>query len=231
MPNPCLLPCDTDALIQLFLTAAHTKSLIPLRMLKDDYGIQPAIVAEVEAELMQNRKFGAKFAPELRKAVGNGTLEVLDAAAFAKYVPAHLAKGVFGNFQTLGLQYNKHAHRGESYTLAAAVTLQTPALSNDKSALDVLDFNGLVLPTPVLRTFDLVSFCYQAGALDEKHCDSVRKELAQRNEHVPGPFKNASFIDGLKYFAPRILDGARARVGAVARPGPGYTAEISVTRL
>jgi hypothetical protein len=231
MPNPRLLPCDTDALIQIILTAAHTKTLMPLRMLKDDYGIQPSIVPEVEVELMQSRKFGARFAPELRKAVGNGTIEILDVAAFARYVPGHLAKGVFGNFQALGLQYNKFADRGESYTLAAAVTLGVPALSNDKSALDALDFNGMVLPMPVLRVFDLLAFCYQAGVLEEKHCDGARKELMQRNEHVPAAFKNASFIDGLTHFSPRILDSARPRVGVVPRPGPGYTSEVSVTRI
>ncbi len=184
MPNPGLLPCDTDALIQLFLTAAHTKSLLPLRMLKDDYGIQPSIVVEVEMELMQSRKFGTKFAPELRKAVGNGTIEILDATAFAKYVPGHLAKGVFGNFQTLGLQYNKYADRGESYTLAAAVTLNVPALSNDKSALDALDINGMVLPTPVLRAFDLLSFCFQVGALEEREGLRLCSEGAKAKERA-----------------------------------------------
>lgn len=148
-------------------------------------------MAEVEVELMLSRKFGTKFAQDLKKAIGNGTLQILDAAAFSKYVPGHVAKGVFGNFQTLGFQFNKYADRGESFTLAAAVTLDVPALSNDKSALDALDFNGMVLPSPVLRTFDLLSFCFQVGALEEKHCDGARKELRQRNEHVPGPFQNA----------------------------------------
>src|SRR5580658_8242631 len=161
MANPLVLPCDTDALIQLSLVALQTKSLIPLRILKDDFGIQPAIVAEVETELMWNRRYAAKFVPELRKALGHGTIEILDLNTFSKYVPGHLAKGVFGNYQSTALQYSKVADRGEAYTLAAAVTLNVPALSNDLTALEALDYNNLVVPSPVLRMFDLLVLSYQ----------------------------------------------------------------------
>jgi hypothetical protein len=230
MDNPRVLPCDTDALIQLFLVALQTKSLTPLRMLKGDFGIQPAIVAEVETELMWNRRYAARFVPELRKALGNGTIEVLNLEAFSKYVPSHLAKGVFANYQSTGQQYGTIVDRGEAYTLAAAVTLNVPAMSNDLTALEALDHNNLAVPSPVLRAFDLLAFSYQTGALAEKECDAARKELVRQKEHVPQAFKNASFGDGINQFCPRILEDARAAVGRRAAPGPGYTAQIRVKR-
>lgn len=230
MPNPSVLLCDTDALIQLFLTAAQTKNLVPLRTLRDDYGIQPAIVAEVEIELMSHRKHGGKVGPELRKALGKGTLEVLDVGTMSKYVPGHLAKGVFGNYLTLGQQYAKVADRGEAYTLAAAVTLNVPALSNDVSALRALDFNNLAVPSPVLRAFDLLALCLQAGHLTDGECDAARKELVRCGEHVPAAFKNASFGGGMKHFCPRILDVGKNPIGIAAAPGPGYMAQIQVKR-
>jgi hypothetical protein len=230
MPDPHLLLCDTDSLIQLFLTAPHNNNLIPLRSLKDDYGIQPTIVAEVETELMWSRKFGSRFVPQLKKALGNGLFEILDATTLSRHIPGHLAKGVFEACQNLGQQYNRHADRGESYTLAAAVTLGEPALSNDKSALDALDYNGMALPSPVLRLFDLLVFSYQIGVLGEKECDMTRKELVQLREHVPGAFRNASFVKGLAGFCPRILDGAAAPVGSRPAPGPGYAAQVLLAR-
>lgn len=229
MGNPRVLLCDTDALIQLFLTVSQTK-LTPLRMLKDDYGIQPAIVAEVEVELQSNRKFASRIAPELRKALVNGTIELLDASAITRYVPDQLGKVVFANCQTVGQEYNRVADRGEAYTLATAVTLQVPALSNDLSALEALDYNGLAVPSPVLRAFDLLVFCYQAGALSEGECDGARKELARIKEHLPQAFQHASFGDGVNRFCPRILDDGRATVGRAPRPGPAYTAQIRVKR-
>lgn len=229
MPNPSVLPCDTDALIQLFLTASQTK-LASLRVLRTDYAIQPAIVPEVETELLSNRKHGARVAPELRKAIGNGTIEMLDIGSMGKYVPPSVAKGVFGNYQTLAQQYAKIVDRGEAYTLAAAITLGVPAVSNDVSALEALDYHSLAVPSPVLRSFDLLAFALQTGALTERECDAARKELAGRGEHMPAAFKHASFLDALTRFCPRILDGGKPPIGTAPKPGPGYKAQIQVTK-
>ncbi|HEV3481196.1 MAG TPA: hypothetical protein VGR97_02590 [Candidatus Acidoferrales bacterium] len=228
MSDPRVLPFDTDALIQLFLTATQTRSLLPLRTLRDEYGIQPAIVAEVEVELASHRKYGAKVAPEFRKALGNGTLEILDIGAMSKYVPSALAKGVFATSQSLGRRYALIVGRGEAYTHAAAVTLDVPAVSNDVSALRALDFHGHQVPSPVLRVFDLFAFALQTGALDVRDCDAARKELLGRNEHIPRAFQHAAFIDGMKSFCPRILDGAKSVVGIEPVPGPGYMTQIQV---
>lgn len=230
MSGPRLLLADTDCLIQLFLTIQQNNNLIPLRLLKDDYGIQPAVVPEVETELMWSRRFGGRFVPQLKKALGNGLIEVLDTTTLPRYIPTHLAKGVNESCQTLGQQYNRFADRGEAYTFAAAVTLSEPALSNDKSALDALEYNGMTLPSPVLRVFDLLAFSHQTGALDVKDCDMIRKELVQLGEHVPRAFKNVSFLKGLAQFCPRILDSAAARAGSSPATGPAYARQLLLTR-
>jgi hypothetical protein len=230
MPNPNFLLCDTDSLIQLLLTAQHSNNLIPLRMLKSDYGIQPTIVAEVETELMWTRRYGTRFVPTLKKALSNGVIEVLDLSTISRQVGAPAAKSVHSGFIALGQEYSKYADKGEAYTFAAAVTLGTPALSNDKSALDALEFNGMQLPCPVLRVFDLLAISYQVAALGEKECDKIRQELRQLQEHVPRVFKNASFIDGLTKFCPRMLDGAQGKIGSTPTAGPGYAAQIFVSK-
>ena len=229
-PNPDLLLCDTDSLIQLFLTIQRNDNLIPLRSLRGDYGIQPAIVAEVETELMWTKRYGARFVPPLKKAIGNGVIEVLNVTAFSNHVPSHLAKTVFATFQSLGQEYGKYVDPGEAFTLAAAVTVNAPAMSNDKSALDVLQQNGMQLPSPVLRAFDLLCFGYQIGALEENSCDKARQELVRLKEHVPAPFQRASFSDGLTRFVPRILDGAATRVGAAYAGGTGYAAQLVIAK-
>src|SRR5215469_3985643 len=103
--NPELLLCDTDSLIQLFLTASQTQNLMPLRTLRDDYDIQPMITAEVEAELMWNGRYSNRFVPILRKAIGNGLIEVLSEVSLAKHMAEHLAKSVFASCQALGKQF------------------------------------------------------------------------------------------------------------------------------
>jgi hypothetical protein len=79
----------------------------------------------------------------------------------------------WAGFQSLGAQYEGRIHRGEAFTFAAAVTLGLPALSNDFSAIKTLESNLLTLPTPVLRAFDLLVFCYQNGCLELKACEAA----------------------------------------------------------
>jgi hypothetical protein len=229
-PSPDLLLCDTDSLIQLFLTASQTQNLIPLRTIRDDYGVQPMIVAEVETEVMWTRRYSSRFVPALKKALGNGLIEVLDESSLARRMQNHLARSVFASCQAAGKQYSKYTDPGEAHTLGSAVTLNAPALSNDKRALDALEFNGMQLPSPVLRVFDLFCFAYQIGALDDKECDKVRKTLVQLKEGVPRAFRASSFSDGLGKFCPRILDSAVVRVGMPSVAGPAYAAQIFVTK-
>jgi hypothetical protein len=229
MPEPRILVCDTDALIQFFLTK-HITGLVPLRVLKDNYQIQPAIIEEVEVELAWTRKFGSQFEPELRKALATGTIQLLNEAAFHQYVPPHLAKTVFSSFQALGLEHNKYVDPGEAYTLAAAATLSEPALSNDVTALRALENNGFALPSPVLRPFDLLALCFQTGTMTETECNAVRQELVRVGEHVPRPFRRASFTNGLANFCPRLLESGVPITAKPAAQTQDYTRRILVTR-
>lgn len=232
MPKPRLLVCDTDALVQLLLTLQTTKKLLPLKILKEQYGIRAALVQEVEAELQWSRTFQGQFAPDVKKAIERGILMPLDKAAFAHYVtPGHLYATVFQSFQDRARRYAKLVQRGEAYTLAAAFTLGEPAISNDGNALEVLDLNGFELPSPVLRFFDLVVLCHQVGELSAHECDAVLAELATLEEHVPADFRKRSFGEGLKKFCPRIRDDQKPTIGAPPNPGPGYKAQISITRI
>lgn len=63
MPNPAILPCDTDALVQFFLA----DEIRPFRHLKDVYGIQPTIVQEVDLELRWLGKYKDKFVPHWKR--------------------------------------------------------------------------------------------------------------------------------------------------------------------
>lgn len=230
MPNPRLVLCDTDALIQLLLTYNFNQKLLPLRHLRDDYGIQPTIVEEVETELMWTRRYGQRFVPVVKKALTNGTIKVLDEATFSSHVPTHLAKTVYASYQALGLEHGKFSDRGEAYTLAAGVTLGQPAASNDASAIAALEANGFALPSPVLRFFDFLALCHQTGALSEAECDAIRQELRRIGEHVPFAFKNASFGSGLSNFCPRILDDNLPPIGAPAGAGPPHRLQIKISK-
>jgi hypothetical protein len=78
MPNPSLIICDSDVLVQFFLC----NELRPLRDLKTLYSIQPAIVQEVDAELRWLGHYGARFVPQLDKSLKNGLLVRLDKTQF-----------------------------------------------------------------------------------------------------------------------------------------------------
>ena len=109
---------------------------------------------------------------------------------------------------------------------AAAVFLNQPAVSHDKDALEVLECNGLAVPSPVLRVFDLLILCYQTGVLDEAECNKFRQALLKEKEFLPGAFKHHSFVDGLHAFCPRLLDASKAPVGAPASAGRSYTRQL-----
>lgn len=208
MPNPAILLCDSDALVQLFLS----NEVRPLRHLRDSYGIQPTIAQEVDLELRWLGKHKDRFVPQLEKSLKGGTLRVLDPPYFQPLLSSAPVGASWAGFQTLGAQYEGHVHRGEAYTFAAGVTLGMPALSNDFSAIKTLESNFLTLPTPVLRVFDLLAFCHQSGCLDLKACNAVRSELLRNNEGLPKAFMNASFEDGLSNFAPRLRQSSSSSV-------------------
>ncbi len=208
MPNPALLLCDSDALVQFFLA----NEVRPFRQLKDGFGVQSAIVQEVDLELRWLGKHKDRFVPQLDKALKSGVLRVLDPSYFQSLLSTAPVGASWVGFQSLGAQYEGYIGRGEAYTFAAAVTLSVPALSNDFSAIKTLENNLLALPTPVLRVFDLLAFCYECGGLELKACDGVRDNLLKCGEGMPKAFMNASFQDGLNNFSPRL----RTAVGGIA---------------
>jgi hypothetical protein len=204
MANPELLVCDSDVLAQLFIV----NQLIPLRHIKENCGIQPVIVEEVDVELRWLQRYRDRFVYQLERAIKSETLILLDKGRFQSHVAAAPVGASWESFQTLGQQYEGRAHRGEAYTFAAALTLGSPALSNDYSAVRTLQANFLTLPAQVLRTFDLISFCFSTGALTLKDCEEFRSKLSGAFEGIPAPFQNASFENGLKAFRPRLLLGS-----------------------
>jgi hypothetical protein len=223
MPNPALLFCDSDVLAQWFLA----NEIRPLKHLKDAYGIQPTIVQEVDLELRWLRKYKDRFVSQLDKTLKSGVLRTLDPAYFQSFLSSAPVGASWAGFQSLGAQYEGHIHRGEAYTFAAGVTLSLPALSNDFSAVKTLEANLLTLPTPVLRTFDLLTLCFHTGCLELKACEAVRSQLLKNGEGLPKAFMHASFEDGLKHFVPRLKDGVAA-AGAVSQT---YSAPLHITKI
>jgi len=202
MPNPPLLLCDSDALVQFFLV----DEVKPLRHLKDNYGVQPTITQEVDLELRWIARYKDRFVPQLQKALRSGTLQLLDPPTFQPLMSGAPLGASWESFQALGAQYAGPVQRGEAYTFAAALTLGLPALSNDFRAIQTLENNLRPLPSPVIRGFDLLVFAYQTGALDLKTCNDIRSELLKNKEGIPKAFKNASFEDGLLNFSSRLKE-------------------------
>jgi len=229
MARPSFVFCDADAIIQ-FLLAQEVR---PFRLLRSKYSIQPLVVPEVEIELLRPiRRFGNRVAPEFKKVVANGLLRVVDKNALAAHYGGAggpmAAAAAMANIAKLGHEYQAHVDYGEAYTHAAALTLGVPALSHDRSALEVLIHAGLSVPTTVLRAFDLIALCYQVGEMTEKDCDAFRAALLLEHEYLPKCFAHKSFGDGLKDFCPRICDIHVAPVGSTGDPTLPYSAIVDL---
>lgn len=223
MGNPPLLLCDSDALTQFFIA----DEIRPLKELQTRYGIQPAIVQEVDIELRWMRKFKDRFVPQLDKALKSTTLKVLDPAEFHSHVNIAPVGASWAAFQALGAQYQGYVGRGEAYTFAAGLTLGLPAMSNDRSAIRVLEGKMLSVPTPVLRSFDLLAFCFHNDILPANACESVRSELLKHSEGLPMAFKHASFENGVKGFDARLEDG----LSTMSAAGADYRSTLIITKI
>ena len=119
MANPPLLLCDSDALAQFFLA----NEIRPLRFLRESYGVQAAIVQEVDLELRWLRKYKDRFVVQLDKALKANVLRILDPSYFQSLLSAAPIGASWVGFQSLGAQYEGYVQRGVAYTFAAAVTL------------------------------------------------------------------------------------------------------------
>jgi hypothetical protein len=223
MRNPPILLCDSDALTQFFLA----DEVRPLRELKSKYGIQPAIVQEVDNELRWMRRFKDRFVQQLDKALKAATLKVLDGAEFHSHLSVAPVGASWASFQSLGSRYNGYVDLGEAYTFAAAVTLGFPALSNDFSAIRVLEGKMQALPTPVLRSFDLFAFCYHNNILSPNECETVRSSLLKELEGLPKAFQNTSFENGVKSFNTRLQNGAPGMSASIG----DYKSTLTIAKL
>lgn len=214
MARPAFIFCDADAIFQFLLVG----EIRPFRVLRSSYSIQPLIVPEVEIELRSHKRLSSRIAPELKRALQNNLLQVLDKSILETHygrAPSApmAATAVLNQIKTLGKQYEKHIDFGEAYTHAAAIAMGVPSMSNDVSALKVLVNVGQTVPATVLRSFDLISLCCQVGAMSEHDCDQFRAALVREKEHVPSCFQHQSFGNGLSDFEPRICDVRYAPIG------------------
>jgi hypothetical protein len=223
MGNPSLLLCDSDALTQFFLA----DEIRPLRELKTKYGIQPAIVQEVDNELRWMRKFKNRFVPQLDKALKATTLKVLDAAEFHSHISTAPIGASWASFQSLGSRYHGYVDLGEAYTFAAGVTLGFPALSNDHSAIRVLVGKMQSVPMPILRSFDLLAFCFHNGILLPHECETARTALLKESEGLPKAFEHASFENGIKVFNTRLQHGSPGIGASLA----DYRSTLTIAKL
>ncbi len=226
MPNPSLLICDSDVLVQLFLS----NELRPLRDLKNLYGVQPAIVQEVDLELRWLGHYGHRFVPQLDKSLKNGLIARLDKTLFQSLLSAATPGASWTSFQSLGSQYLGYVDKGEAYSHAAGVILGVPTASDDFRAIQVLQFQMQNLPSPVLRSFDLLGFALENGILSLSDCEKVRSCLLKEARWVPGSFRHASFADGMTNFCLRLRDASKA-VTPSPQPPVSFSDTLFVARV
>ena len=226
MPNPSLLICDSDVLVQFFLAG----ELRPLRDLRRLYGVQPAIVQEVDLELRWLGHYGARFVPQLDKSLKAGLLTKLDKTLFQSLLGAAPPGASWTGFQSLGAQYLGYVDKGEAYSHAAGVVLGLPSASDDFRAIRVLQFQMQNLPSPVLRSFDLLGFALESGILSSQDCEQVRSCLLKEGRWVHQAFKHASFADGMANFHLRLRDASKAGSPVPHSPA-GFSDPLFITRI
>lgn len=79
-------------------------------------------------------------------------------------------------------------------------------MSNDASAIRILDRTNLPYGAPVLRSYDLFALFAQRGDLTERDCDAIRKKLVAIGEHPHSQFERSKFSEGISRFYPRLVD-------------------------
>lgn len=226
MPNPSLIICDSDVLVQFFLS----NELRPLRDLKTLYRVQPAIVQEVDAELRWLGHYGARFVPQLDKSLKNALLVRLDKSQFQSLLATAPPGTSWAGFQSLGAQYCGFVDRGEAYTHAAGVVLGLPTASDDFRAIQVLQYQMQNLPCPVLRSFDLFGFALEAGLLPIQDCENVRSCLIKEHRWIPAALRNASFANGITNLALRLRDSTKAPTTGAQTP-TSFSDPLYITRI
>jgi hypothetical protein len=221
-PNPQLLILDTDVLVQVLLA----NEFRPLRELKRCYNIQPSIVEAVEMETRSPgrslKKHLSTLEPRLHKALGNGTLLLLDGRSFPSIVGAS-AHAIETQISITGTRYHRVADYGEAYSHATAAILGLPLMSHDFTAVRALKRAREPITPYMFRAFDLYAFSHQCGVLTVKDCDNVRQLLYGHHEWLPDAFFKRNFADGLGMFYPRLLDRSLGAIGSSVPIDPDDT--------
>jgi hypothetical protein len=225
VPNPTHLLIDSDVLFQLFIS----RQTSILSKLRNECGILPAIVPEVETEVRWNGKFRNRFEPQLQRLIKTGNVVVLDTEETRKLflergIPQDSLASQLRALDQRGQEYHAHVGAGEAYTHATATTLGFPAVSNDGEAIRILIAQGKSVSCPTLRFIDLLLFARKAGWIDDAAGESARSHLHGDNEHLPGPFKaKDSFADNWSSFGCRVSsDKEHATLQATSAHGTMY---------
>jgi hypothetical protein len=210
--NPKLIIIDSSVLLQLI----PTDQFGVLRLLKTDFGVQPAIVQAVESEvayILQNvPKFRGRQ-DQLKKAIGNNTLAIVDRDLLAPILGSAVEAWI-RQMESEGVRLYSIVDRGEAFTHAASMVLHAPTATNDTTAVSRLLRGGETIPRPIFRFWDFIVFAYQVGLLDAGACDRVRQALHRIGERQHRCFTNCSFEDGLSHFYARLVWANREAVGA-----------------
>lgn len=207
MGNPAFLVCDSDALIQVFLTRQRDLFVY----LRDSFGVQAAIVQEIRIELSNHDKFGKQFLPPLERALASSALMLLDSTVIRRHLST---QGITGTGVDRFLEeqarrwdaYRLHVDTGEAACHATAVTFAWPALSHDISAVETLEHVGLEPAAPVLRFCDLATFAHACGRLSGEQFEASLKSLRGAREPMPYPFRDAKkpLVDLIQEFNCRL---------------------------
>jgi hypothetical protein len=112
-----------------------------------------------------------------------------------------------GELVSVGNDYALYAQKGESYSHAAGVLLDSPTTSNDVNAIRSLETNGKMLPPKVLRSYDLFAFLLSEGYIDIRSAERNLKILKTHIEWIPNCLKHSSFEDGIDGIGCRLLTG------------------------
>lgn len=228
MGNPEYLLFDADVLIQIFRTSLRTKQRGFFAGLRDRFGVQPAVVPEVESEVRWNGRFRSQFEKDMERLRSDGYVQILEKSVIKRLLqdrgqtPIQVEETLKAH-AARGRKYNAHVDLGEAYTHAAAVELCLPAATNDWKA--IVGLTKLSLPTaaPALRFFDCLCLLREEGILSSPDCDVARDELRTLKEYVPKVFdSHQPFDDCAIKFDPRL----RPAVASVTHAPPAKYNDI-----
>lgn len=223
--NPALFVFDSDVLLQLLVC----DQLPLLSFLRSSYGVQPSVTEAVNGEFLTIMEKQSRFFPRReqgKKALRNGSLVVLSPEILEPIfgsVGATLMSRANDEGQRL---YNVGLGRGEAYSIAAAMCLNFPVVTNDGSALRLLERTEEALPEHCLRFWDLILFSHQSGRLDLGACDKARQALLRSGERTISCFASQSVAAGLSDFFPRLVDSTRTALMGCARAQVGQDREL-----